>query len=60
MFSRVTFDVIYFRVMANIKPQSSLTQQQGMQVSFLLHGYNERWADLLILIYHKPAGCGLD
>ena len=34
-FSHVTFDVIYFRVMANIKPQSSLTQQQGMQVYFL-------------------------
>ena len=29
------FMLKHFRAMANIKPQSSLTQQQGMQVNFV-------------------------
>ena len=55
MFSLVIPHVKHFRAMANIKPQSSLTQQQGMQVNLVKH------FDFYQLVpYQQPAGCGLD
>ena len=44
--SQLTRDVKHFRGMANIKPQSSLTQQQGMQVYFLRMGIYVDWHEL--------------